>query len=342
MKRSIAVLLLAGFCVFALCGAGPQINVISIGDSWAAGWVDAMSAVILGHQTAVQAHNKGFHGTTAEIWADPGMLLLPDAQLYLFDHQEIEWAVVSLGGNDLLDNYIIGHGLGDDIFDFIEPNVREVIDGLLFVRPNLKIFLNGYDFLNFEMSAFCIVLGNEIFGGLTYDKNMLMQGLTDLAERVAADYPQVYTVDAIGALQQAGGTPGAPNYFLPSPAQYFPTDDCIHPSANGGWFVIMEQIWNGFFGPLNEPTTTTTTTTSTSTTTTTIWIPPDDDADDDLDDDVNDDADDDQTDDDWIDDDINDDADDDTDNGTPNESSDDDELASDSGDDDDDDGACCG
>ena len=358
MRRSIVVVLLAGFCVFALCGAGPKINVMSVGDSWAHGWVGAMEAVILSHGTLVEAHNKGIPGTTAELWADEGTLLLADAQLHLFNHPEIEWVVLSLGGNDLLDHYIIGYGMGDDVFDFIEPNLRAVIDGLLLIRPTLKIFVNGYDFLNFEMSLVCIVLGNEIFGGSTYDKNMLMQGLTDIAGRVAADYSQVYTTNTIGALQGAGGVQDAPNYYLPSPEQYFPTDDCIHPSANGGWFVLMDEIWDGFFGPLNEPTTTTTTTTSSTTTsttaipsTTTTTIPGDDDVDDDVDDDdsdddIDDDVDDDlnnDEDDDWLDDDANDDdTNDDVDDDFDVVDDDEDSQDAARSDDDNEDGACCG
>jgi lysophospholipase L1-like esterase len=328
MRRKVVAVLLAGFCIFALCGVG-QINVMSLGDSWAHGWVDAMSAVILGHGTLVETHNKGLPGTTAELWADEDLLLLMDAQLHLVNNPQIEWVVVSLGGNDLLDHYIIGHGLGDGIFDFIEPNLRAVIDGLLFIRPSLKIYVNGYDFLNFEMSVFCFILGDEIFGGNTHHKNTLMFGLTEIARRVAADYPQVYTTDTIGALQDAGGILNAPNFYLPSPEQYFPTDDCIHPGANGGWLVLMERIWDGFFDPLNAPTTTTTTTTTTTATTTTI--PGDDDVDDDVDDDL---------DDDWLNDDaeVNDDTadDDDTDeDGLPDASAKVD-------DDDDDESGCCG
>jgi hypothetical protein len=113
-----------------------------------------------------------------------------------------------------------------------------------------------------------------MLGGNTFTQNSLLAELTSIAQRIAQDYPQVYATDFLGTLQQVGGTANPPNFYRPSPAVFFPTDDCIHPSV-GGWRHIMFRIYDEFFEPL---------------------IYPDDDDDDDNDDDDDDDSDDDDDD----------------------------------------------
>jgi lysophospholipase L1-like esterase len=295
------VLAAMALCLAVLPGFAPKINVVSIGDSWAGGWCEEMQWTILAHGVAVDVYNKGIAGSTATLWATPGALT--DVELLLFQHPEIDWAVVSMGGNDLLDAYLL-QGMGDAVFPVIEESVRAVLDQLVAFRPELKIAYNGYDFPNFEHNDYCIVMGQLMLGGLTYDKNVLFQRLTEIAQSIAADYPQVYAVDLLGTLQTAGGVPGAPNLWLPSPAQYFPEDDCIHPS-DGGYWPIMDAIYEGFFSPLNG----TDDDTDDDTVPADDTIPPDDDSADDTasddtsipsdDDAVDDDLGDDSLDDDW-------------------------------------------
>ena len=294
-----------------------------------------MVAEIQSRGVSVVAHNKGIYGTTADLWANPGSFLLADVVTYLNAHPEIDWIVISLGGNDMLAEYALGGGYGMALFGMIEADLRSIVNTLLAARPSLKIWVNGYDFLNFEQSPLCILLGQQIFGpSLTYNQNLVLAQLTVTALNVAGDYSQVYSANLLGSMQAAGGVPGAPNFLLPSPAQYFVYDDCVHPS-NGGYRVVMARIYDNFFGPLNPEVTTTTTTTTTSTTTSTL--PSDDDADDDADNDGDDDADDDADDDDDIDDDVDDDDSDDDDaddDDADDDDADDDDADDDVGDDD--------
>ncbi len=303
MKR-VGVVVIASVWLMAFAGFRPTIHVLSMGDSWSNQWVGDMVAEIESRGDTVVAHNKGIYGSTADLWADAGSFLLADVVVYLNAHPEIEWIVISLGGNDMLAEYALGGGFGMALFGMIETDVRQIVNTLLAARPSLKIWVNGYDFLNFEQSPLCILLGQEIFGpSLTYNQNLVLSQLTAMAQDVAGDYAQVHAANLLGSMQAADGVPGAPNLLLPSPAHYFVYDDCVHPSV-GGYRVLMSHIYDEFFGPLNpEVTTTTTTTTIASTTSSTA--PTDDDADDDADDDFDDDADDD------VDDDLNDDADDD-------------------------------
>jgi len=252
MRREHLVLSLALLALLAAPAlAGEKINVISLGDSWAEQWCEDMKWVILLHGTPVEVYNYGIYGATSTMWAAPGAML--EVQLLLWEHPEIDWAVVSLGGNDLLDGYLIG-GLGDEVFPIIDVSVRVVIDQLLAIRPNMKIALNGYDFPNFEHSLDCILQGQLFLGGNTYTQNVLMGELTNIAAGIAAAYPQVHHTSLLGTLQEAGGVPFPPNYYRPSPAGFFPGDDeCIHPTGDNGYWYLMQRLYDNFFGPLNTP-----------------------------------------------------------------------------------------
>ena len=229
--------------------AAPKINVISVGDSWANQWCEDMQWVIVTHGVPAKVWNFGIYGTTSTIWAAPGALL--EVQLHLLDHPEIDWAVVSLGGNDLLDGYLLG-GYGDAVFPIVEDSIRVVIDGLLAIRPNLRISLNGYDFPNFEHTLECILMGQAMLGGNTYDQNLLIARLTQIAADIAADYPQVTCTDLLGTLQEADGVPSPPNYYRPSPARFYIEDECVHPRGGGYWY-LMQRLYDNFFEPLNTP-----------------------------------------------------------------------------------------
>ena len=339
MKRLLLALMVVLFC--ATSGwSGVPIRVISVGDSWAQGWCGDLEKVLLtkGHPRTV--YNLGLPGSTASMWAEPGALNV--VKLELLQHPEIEWIIMSMGGNDLLDGYLL-MGYEEETFTYIESFLRTVLDDLTTFAPNVHIYLNGYDFTNFEYCAFCILLGQTALGGNTYFQNMLFQQLDDVYTTVAADYPNVYHTNLLGTLQGANGEPNPPNYLLPTPSRYFPDDDCIHPSSDNGWVIYLRAVYNVFFAPILAP------------------ADDDDDAvddddtidDDDTDDDVlnDDDAidDDDANDDDTVDDDVVDDDDTNDDDALDDDDAADDDSDDDSGgglvgsdDDDDSLGGCCG
>ncbi|NLH49264.1 MAG: SGNH/GDSL hydrolase family protein [Myxococcales bacterium] len=248
MRTRILLLAIIGLLLIAAgAPAAPKINVISVGDSWANQWCEDLQWVILTHGVAAKVWNFGIYGTTSTIWASPGALL--EVQLHLLDHPKIDWAVVSLGGNDLLDGYLLG-GYGEAVFPIVEDSIRVVIDGLLAIRPNLRISLNGYDFPNFEHTLECILMGQAMLGGNTYDQNLLIARLTQIAADIAADYPQVYCTELLGTLQEADGVPNPPNYYRPSPARFYIEDECVHPRGGGYWY-LMQRLYDNFFEPLN-------------------------------------------------------------------------------------------
>ena len=328
-KKTTVVLLIVALTATASAALAAPIHVISLGDSWANQWCEDMQWVLLLHGVPATVHNYGIYGSTSTLWAAPGAML--EVQAFLLTHPEVEYAVVSLGGNDLLDGYLLG-GYGDTLFPIVDECIRIVIDQLLDVRPDLYISLNGYDFPNFEHTLECISLGQLYLGGNTYTQNTLFSRLTEIAADIAGDYEQVYHTDLLGTLQEAGGMPFTPNFWRPSPAEFFPDGECIHP--RDGYWHLMQRLYDGFFDPLLNQTPTDDDTIDDDTV-------DDDVADDDVtDDDTSDD--DDVTDDDVADDDAADDdaADDDV---ADDDAADDDEPSAGSGqsDDDDDDGCGC-
>lgn len=246
--RSIVLVVVAVLIATPCLAAKPKISVMSVGDSWAEGWCDDLEFVLKlnGHQ--VDMFNKGIPATTAMLWVQPGALT--DVKLNLITNPQIEWLMLSLGGNDLFDGYLL-MGYGDALFPLVDGWLRQIIDELLATAPHLNISLNGYDFPNFEHCVECILMGQAALGGNTYTQNLLIAELTYMAQEIAGDYPQVHAVDLLGTLQEAGGVPFAPNFYRPSPADYFPGADCIHPS-DGGWRIIMHKLYDEFFTPILE------------------------------------------------------------------------------------------
>ena len=124
------------------------------------------------------------------------------------------------------------------------------MESIIQVRPDIRISLNGYDFLNFEMTAECIITGQTLLGGNTYTQNLLVAEITLITQAIAADCPQVTAADLIGALQREGGVRNAPNYFLPSPESLMGEGDCIHPNY-AGFLALHSVIYDHFFGALD-------------------------------------------------------------------------------------------
>ena len=243
-RRVFAPALLAVLLVLA--GCRQELHILNVGDSWAAGWEGPMEDEIRAHGDTPTVVDMAVPGSTAAQWADPNMLALVQAQLLA--RPEITWVMISLGGNDLLAGYKIG-GQGDAVFPGIDQALRALVGAIVQVRPAIKISLNGYDFLNFEMTPECVAMGQEALGGTTYLKNLLVAKITAIAQGIGADYPQVTAVDLIGTLRKAANVPHAPNYGQPSPAILMGDGDCIHPNATG-FRDLQKVVYAGFFGPL--------------------------------------------------------------------------------------------
>jgi len=243
---AISTIILAAGLAAAPVWAAPVIN---IGDSWSAFGHDQLAGKF---PAGISVSDWGFPGATAQAFAtDPvGMAWVSSA---LLTNPDAEHMFLSIGGNDLIGAFAIGQG--ESAAAIVDTYTRILIDNILAQRPNLKIVLPGYDFPNFEKEATCIAEGILIFGTpLAMSINPIFLGcIRNVQAAIAASYPNVTAVDAFYTLQIAGGTPGAPNPFAPSPASLMGGDgDCIHANS-WGYSYFMGAIYDAYFLPIYGP-----------------------------------------------------------------------------------------
>ncbi|MCB9475645.1 MAG: SGNH/GDSL hydrolase family protein [Deltaproteobacteria bacterium] len=242
----VAVMMLGAALMAADCDK-PEIKVLTLGDSWAAGWDTALEKELREEGHKATLWNKGIPGSTAAAWTNDAVLF--DTLATLVGNLDIKYVMISLGGNDVLQNYKV-NGVGDAIFPQVNASLHNVINDILSVRPGINIYLNGYDFLNFEQTTECILIGEEVLGGNTDYKNHVIARLQDEIAAVAADYPNVYNRNNMGVMQADAGIPFAPVYALPTPTSHMGSGDCIHPNEKG-YRAIHDAIYDVFFGPLS-------------------------------------------------------------------------------------------
>ncbi|MEW5989073.1 MAG: SGNH/GDSL hydrolase family protein [Chloroflexota bacterium] len=202
-----------------------------MGDSWGTLLLDSIKDELAERGLAgrVLVLQTSIPGSTADFWANNewGSLDLVK-QIVALDPNPIVY--ISLGGNDLVGQYAT---LGDAVFTEIEADLRFIVDELVTTRPNVVIILAGYDVLNFDKSAFCLLFSDLVFGStLPEVVNPLFLEIGDVQATLDADYSQVVYANAWGALQ---GTPGLPDTASWSPDRFFPDDDldCLHLNDQG-------------------------------------------------------------------------------------------------------------
>ena len=247
MKRISKNFMMAVVLLIALASAPAWADpVINLGDSWSAFGHDQLANKF---PAGINVSNWGFPGATAQAfasdpaginWVNTALAVNPDAQ-YMY---------LSIGGNDVFGQYAAGNGA--NAAAIIDTYTRMLIDNILAQRPALQIVLPGYDFPNFEKETTCIAEGFLIFGtplALTINP-IFLACIRDVQANIAASYSNVTAVDAFYTLQIAGGTPGAPNPLMPSPASLMGGDgDCIHAN-NQGYNHFTRATYDAYFLPI--------------------------------------------------------------------------------------------
>ena len=224
-------------------------EIVVFGDSWAEGGADELEDAV--HDLGLRdldVDPQGIGGTTAEYWAS-----LPDAlPAAVAANPDARWVWLSIGGNDLFAHYYAGNG-ANNAADY-DTHLRVMLDALFAADPDVKVVMFGYDFVNFEQSEECILtawtyFGTSITTGLV--NQYFLDDIGGTLEAVDADYDRFTYIDsAWGAMQEAGGVPGASNTLLPSPAEYM--SDCIHPTSEG--YGIVHAAWVDEYWGVDEPT----------------------------------------------------------------------------------------
>jgi len=155
-------LLLVGIASFS---HSATLRILIVGDSWAEiVWNDSIWPYVLNYyglgQWSVQGDKVAIGGTTAEHFADDwpnprdNNNPVRTYSLYnaIMNNPTIDMVHLSLGGNDLLWKWKNGMqpqpGPNNDVFDEIETDLATVVDYILSLRPDIKVGLIDYDFIN--------------------------------------------------------------------------------------------------------------------------------------------------------------------------------------------------
>jgi lysophospholipase L1-like esterase len=278
LKRRLGLTLVVMVALVALVAPNAHATkrVLLVGDSWAGLMWRYRS---LG--TQFQAQGVGFAtedgaytaigGTTAAFWAKNAAYI----QNQLRQNTTIDCVDLVLGGNDL---WVWRTSWTQEqtkaLLDQVQANLRTVCQACLAVRPNIKVIMHGYDYLNFKDSMAADPFGsaaqqwNNLGKPTPAQLNGLFIGLDERKKQLTTWNSRVKYVQCNGTLQCVNGTsrviPGqAPAYdpfpggdpTQPSPIRFFALTstspkkyDPIHLTQEGyKWLSYMATAY--FYKP---------------------------------------------------------------------------------------------
>ncbi|MFQ5741127.1 MAG: hypothetical protein ACE5JX_19160 [Acidobacteriota bacterium] len=231
-KKCCAVPILALLVVLLLVGGSASAGTpswIIVGDSWGILLGPFQEAKLAELGLDIPVKDLAVGGSTAHEWAGDagGILTQAKETLAALPPQDLAFVYVSLGGNDVLEDY---PSLGAAVFSRIAADLQTVVGELLSAKPKTLILLGSYDLLNFQKSSFCESFALSVVGTSQPEgMNGLIRLGGTLVDLAAALDPRVLSLNVIGALQ---GTPGSPDLSSWSPAEFI-TADCIHLTFDG-------------------------------------------------------------------------------------------------------------
>ncbi len=250
VRRMVAAV--AGACLLA--GASPALannKVILFGDSWG-----ALMGSPLATQFDVNGHsdydvlNLSIPGSTADAYANNVGGVMDLTLAYIVATPEVQYVVISLGGNDLHALYP-SQGLNSNAI--IEQDIRVIVDRINSTRPGLQILLTGYDILKWDKSTECLLLAATVFQNqiLAPQINPIYLDLGSHLNAVSGSYANVtYVNEPLGLWGTGQGSPGLPNILAWSPSSYVASEnlDCVHLSSSG-YNQFTAQIYAKYFKP---------------------------------------------------------------------------------------------
>ncbi len=212
--KILAVLLVAITAFSAVAGESPTPRILMVGDSWA--WFmfinhslrDALADCGLGQYIEEGAYST-VPGSTVAQWTNP--LWLAQITTELERNPSIDIVHLSLTGNDFLNEWTIemSEADRDALFSRIVGDLETVVRHCLSIRPDIRVAIVGYDYINKSK-------GRASFQQLN-EAGMILAGMQrDLAARLErCEYIQSY-----GAMHHYFGFPPTiPPGRLPLPGQ---------------------------------------------------------------------------------------------------------------------------
>lgn len=247
-------------------------RVLMVGDSWAhimfaQQVLDKTFAEQGLEQFKIKGDATAIGGTPAAFWNSPTGRQIISRQLR--DNPTIDCIHLSTGGIEFIagknglpgalmgrKEKILGWHTGltreeeKNFYVTTLSNIQGVIDYCLAIRPEIKVVLCGYDYLNLtqttdDPNSPCSQLWNNLGQPTPVQLNNGLIKLEKLKAQLAQDNPRVFHVNNLGLMQHHFGypagkiepgvlaLPGDPNYPSPTIALAGDGADCVHLSRQG-------------------------------------------------------------------------------------------------------------
>ncbi|HNR34545.1 MAG TPA: hypothetical protein PKO36_05160 [Candidatus Hydrogenedentes bacterium] len=161
-----------------------------------------------------RGHNTTSVGARAFSSEDPDPRWLARIQQELADYPTIDIVHLSLGGNDIVFDSFWYPGMSEQAIqariDGIVGKIAEIVDGILAIRPNVRVALCGYDFGNHPIPGMSISQMNAIWVRFEQARK----------EMALAKSPRVFYVHNLGLMQYHYGIPLANPPIAPGQVPY--------------------------------------------------------------------------------------------------------------------------
>ncbi len=259
---------------------GPVLGtrVLLVGDSWAhIMWNELSLRDVFTDAGFSGVHEFGTNtavgGTTAAYWAQSANLQTITSALNAYP--SIDMVHFSMGGNDFLAGQSNGgwyKGMGSSaeaaLFDTIKANIETVIQHILNIRPDIKIVIASYDYINL-LDTLNITANQILWANLgqptPYELNNALIELGNHQHELAIEYGSSVTyVNNFGLMHflhgynqvfeaYRFGVPwGHPAYPWPKSMGANNGDDAIHLTA-AGYYEVSVNCWDKFYRYLIDP-----------------------------------------------------------------------------------------
>lgn len=205
----VAILLIAASSVHA---GTPRI--LMVGDSWAwFMWINRSFQGALERAGLEEFEERGNYttvpGSTSKQWLNPQWLSNVTRELEL--HPTLDIVHLSLGGNGFLRGWRpdMSEEKRDALFQSVVDNITVVIEHCLAVRPNVRVAIVNYDYVN------------DTNGGSTIPElNQAGMILARMKQQLAQKYDRVEYIQNYGLMQyHFGAPPDLAPHAVPLPGQ---------------------------------------------------------------------------------------------------------------------------
>lgn len=250
-----------------------EYKMLLLGDSWVQAMYQMKSFQQVFEQHGypdfkIKGDKTAIGGTTAAFWAKPEKLDIISTELK--DNPSIKYVQIFLGGNDILSGKLrkgwhtkLSEQDAVLLYDKIAANMAKIVNCCLNNRPDVKVVISGYDYLNFEYAnsidpngPSCLLWQNL---GCPHpaEINKVFYSLEQKIIALSEENPRLIYVSNFGLMQynfeginkdsnDVYSPPGDINLPCPPTLLNGNGRDSIHLNPKG-YLLVAENLFNKFY-----------------------------------------------------------------------------------------------